>query len=127
MESWIIQKEAIVRTEEKGANKDRVESMQKKFDVSTNKHDMCIPYMCTSVYIQYCTHVKVLYTDVFLSTYWTLAHMSYIAFFPQNFVTDLVANSKRMSEINNKCDQLIKSNHMQSVVIKRRQNQLNEL
>ena len=35
MESWIIQKEAIVKTEEKGANKDRVESMQKKFDVST--------------------------------------------------------------------------------------------
>ena len=34
MESWIVQKEAIVRTEEKGANKDRVESMQKKFDVS---------------------------------------------------------------------------------------------
>ena len=33
MESWIIQKEAIVRTEEKGANMDRVESMQKKFDV----------------------------------------------------------------------------------------------
>ncbi|XP_065894234.1 spectrin beta chain, non-erythrocytic 1-like isoform X3 [Dysidea avara] len=76
MESWIVQKEAIVRTEEKGANKDRVESMQKKFD---------------------------------------------------NFVTDLVANSKRMSEINSQCDQLIKSNHMQSMVIKRRQNQLNEL
>jgi len=34
MESWIIHKEAIVRTEEKGASKDRVESMQKKFDVS---------------------------------------------------------------------------------------------
>ena len=33
MESWIVQKEAIVKTEEKGANKDRVESMQKKFDV----------------------------------------------------------------------------------------------
>ena len=35
MESWIIQKEAIVKTEEKGANKDHVESMQKKFEVST--------------------------------------------------------------------------------------------
>ena len=34
MESWIVQKEAIVKTEEKGASKDRVESMQKKFDVS---------------------------------------------------------------------------------------------
>jgi len=33
MESWMIQKEAIVKTEEKGGNKDRVESMQKKFDV----------------------------------------------------------------------------------------------
>lgn len=35
MESWIAQKEAVVKTEEKGANKDRVESMQKKFDVRT--------------------------------------------------------------------------------------------
>ena len=33
MESWIIQKDAIIKAEEKGANKDRVESMQKKFDV----------------------------------------------------------------------------------------------
>ena len=31
-----MQKEAIVKTEEKGANKDRVESMQKKFDVSAS-------------------------------------------------------------------------------------------
>ena len=36
MESWIVQKEAIVKTEEKGANKDRIESMQKKFDVSAS-------------------------------------------------------------------------------------------
>ena len=47
-----------------------------------------------------------------------------IVFSPQNFITDLAANSKRMSEINHQCDQLIKSNHMQSTVIKRRQKQL---
>ena len=41
-------------------------------------------------------------------------------------MTDLAANSTRMMEINNECDQLIKSNHMQSAVIKRRQKQLNE-
>ena len=29
-------------------------------------------------------------------------------------------------EINNECDQLIKSNHMQSAVIKSKQKQLNE-
>ena len=41
-------------------------------------------------------------------------------------MTDLAANSTRMMEINNECDQLIKANHMQSAVIKRRQKQLNE-
>ena len=41
-------------------------------------------------------------------------------------MTDLAANSTRMMEINNECDQLIKANHMQSGVIKRRQKQLNE-
>ena len=41
-------------------------------------------------------------------------------------MTDLAANSTRMMEINNECDQLVKANHMQSAVIKRRQKQLNE-
>ena len=42
------------------------------------------------------------------------------------FVTDLAANSTRMMEINNECDQLIKANHIQSAVIKRKQKQLND-
>jgi len=41
-------------------------------------------------------------------------------------VTDLAANSTRMMEINNECDQLIKANHIQSAVIKRKQKQLND-
>lgn len=41
-------------------------------------------------------------------------------------MTDLAANSTRMMEIDNECDQLVKANHMQSAVIKRRQKQLSE-
>ena len=43
-----------------------------------------------------------------------------------NFMTHLAANSRRMMEINNECDQLVKAYHMQSAVIKRRHKQLNE-
>ena len=41
-------------------------------------------------------------------------------------MTHLAASSRRMIQINNDCDQLVKAYHMQSAVIKRRHKQLNE-
>ena len=56
VEAWVREKEAVLKVEEKGSTKEQMESMQKKYDVSsqleyTCKHSHTHIPMCAYMYI----------------------------------------------------------------------------
>ena len=52
LESWIKEKEVVMKAEEKSTGKERVEAMHKKFEVGTDK---CWNMMCAQLVIYVCT------------------------------------------------------------------------
>ena len=109
-----------MKAEEKGTAKEKVEAMQKKFDVSICKSaytaiasPMLIEYVCgiqrtVYEYVTKCVH------DIYNLTCL------------QNFVTDLTATSVRVKDINIEAEQMVKGGHSLARKIQARRQQLND-
>ena len=54
LESWIKEKEVVMKAEEKSTGKERVEAMHKKFEVGTDK---CWNMMCAQLVIYVCMYI----------------------------------------------------------------------